>query len=75
MRIKDRTSPRPWSINPEWVNEPDSNSCVTPPPILDADGLPVLETSEWLMGREGADLDIFDNDIRLIVEAVNAYDK
>ncbi len=54
-------SPTPWQINEAcWVVD---SMGVTPPPILDRHGKPILHTSEWItMSRENAEL---------IVAAVN----
>lgn len=59
-------SPRPWRRNPAWDAYLKTGSFdETPPPILDANGAPVMWTSEWLQVSEA--------DVDLIVAAVNTY--
>jgi hypothetical protein len=57
-----RTSPRPWSRNPEWPGESHGTE---PSPILNAHGGEVMTPTEWLT--------IADEDLTLIIRAVNAY--
>lgn len=55
-------SPRPWRINPEWKSW--EGGAPLKPPVLDANGEPVMACSEWMEIREP--------DLELIVRAVNA---
>ncbi len=57
--------PLPWRVNPEFngwdiLGEADGP---TPDPILDANGMPVMSPSQWLLAEPGV--------MELIVEAVN----
>ena len=62
------TSPRPWGINTEW-GYPEGNYS----PILDANGNPIIEISEYSSFTR--DKYGFLEDIKLIIEAINEYDK
>lgn len=57
---EEGASPRPWRASIEEGN----GHGVTPPPIRDANGRPVLDTSEWLT--------ISDDNVRLMVAGVNS---
>jgi hypothetical protein len=59
--LPEQASPRPWRRNPRYGED----AGVHPSPFLDAEGFPVITTSEWMQ--------INDPDIDLIVAAVNAY--
>jgi hypothetical protein len=54
-------SPRPWRVDPDWKNDGGMDGC----PVFDANGKEVIGPSEWL--------DMKQEDVELIVEAVNAY--
>jgi hypothetical protein len=60
----NESSPRPWSINPDYLAYERADTMGKAPPlILDANGDPVLETSEWITIKQA--------DLNLIVKAVN----
>lgn len=57
------SAPQPWRVNTGWSGK--HGHCGDAPPILDANGQPVIEPSEAV--------EIADDDLQLIVDAVNAY--
>ena len=56
-------SPRPWSINPGWKAKYGHMDDASP--IIHALGLPVMEPTDIV--------DIHEDDLQLIVDAVNSY--
>jgi hypothetical protein len=63
------SSPRPWKYNPEWSGPGHG---VDSSPIIDSNGDPIIEISEWFQFE---DKTLFIENMKLIIDAVNAYDK
>lgn len=57
------TAPRPWKVNLGWRAK--HGHIGDAPPILDAAGEAVIDASEAII--------LADDDLQLIVDAVNAY--